>query len=101
MSSTPKNIGIVDTTSFNQLTVTDSASVDAPTLKNLTESVFLDVVDTDVLVSFNGTDPSATNGHTLYAGKDYFFYAGMIKTAKFKTASGTSKVNITQLNGYA
>jgi hypothetical protein len=101
MSSTPKNITIVDTTSFNQLTVTDSATVNAPIIKNLTQSVFLDVVDIDVIVTFDGSTPTASNGHVLKAGRDYLFYAGMMEEAKFRTASGTAKVNISQLNGYA
>jgi hypothetical protein len=101
MSSTPKTIGIVDPTSFNQLSVTSTADVNAPALKDLTQSVFLDVVDIDVIVTFDGTPPTTSNGHMLKAGRDYLFYAGMMKNAKFRTASGTAKVNISQLNGYA
>tara|TARA_E500000178_G_C16913447_1_gene703764 strand:+ start:208 stop:513 length:306 start_codon:yes stop_codon:yes gene_type:complete len=100
MSDTPKNIGCT-AGGFTQLSVAHDATSNAPYLGFETEAVFVDIGDNDVFVTFHGTgDPSATNGHVLYQGKDYIFYAGLFKTAQFRSVAGTAKVNITQLNGY-
>ncbi len=99
MSTTPKNIGVVG--SMSNLSVTTSSVVDAPSIDSDTNLVFIDVQDNDVYATFDGSTPSASVGHTLKAGRDYLFYAGMFKTAKLLGKDGTSIVALTQLNGYA
>jgi hypothetical protein len=101
MSTSPKNIGITGTGGMHRLTVADNAVTDAPALDSLCESVFLDVQGGNVYVSFDTTDPSSSHGHILYDTKDYMLYAGMLKSAKFKSVSGSTTVQITELNGYA
>tara|TARA_B100001093_G_scaffold88403_1_gene80394 strand:+ start:1155 stop:1454 length:300 start_codon:yes stop_codon:yes gene_type:complete len=99
MSTTPKNIGVQG--SMSNLSVTASSVVDAPSINEHTNLVFVDIQDNDVYVTFDGSTPSASVGHILKAGRDYLFYAGMFKTAKLLGKGSTAVVALTQLNGYA
>ena len=99
MSTTPKNIGVAG--SMSNLSVTASAVVDAPAIHSSANAVFVDIQDNDVYVTFDGSTPSSSVGHLLKANRDYLFYAGMFKSAKFLGQGGTAVVAITQLNGYA
>lgn len=100
MSTSPKNIGITGTGGMHRLTVADDAVTNAPALDSLCESAFLDVQGGDVYVSFDGTAPASDHGHILYDRKDYIFYAGLLRSAKFKSTSGDVVVQMTELNGY-
>lgn len=99
--STPQHISITSAASDHNISIADDAVTNAPTLNKRTSSVFLDVQGGDVFVSFGSTDPSATHGHILYDRKDYIMYAGLFQTAKFKSASGTVKIHVTELDGHA
>lgn len=100
MSSTPKNIGITGTGGMHRLTVADNATTVAPALDALCEAVFLDIQGGDVYVSFDSSDPASDHGHILYDRKDYVFYAGLLRSAKFRSTSGNVIVQMTELNGY-
>jgi hypothetical protein len=99
MSTTPKNIGVVG--SMSNLSVGATTVVDAPSIDRKTNLCFVDIQDQDVYVTFDESAPSSSAGHRLVSGRDYLFYAGMFKTAKFLSVTGTAIVGITQLNGYA
>ncbi len=38
---------------------------------SLTKYIVIDVQDADCFVSYSGTEPDATSGHRLYAGRSY------------------------------
>lgn len=100
MSTTPKNILVLDT--MDNVSVTTGAVVTvstAVTVNEHTQAFFVDVQDNDVYVTFDGSTPSATVGHILKKDRDYLFYAGMFRTAKLLGKDGTSVVAVTQLNG--
>ena len=99
MSSTPKTIGIT-AGGMHRLTVADDATTSTPHLDFQCEAVFLDIQGGDVYVSFDSSDPASDHGHILYDRKDYVFYAGLIKNAKFRSTSGNVVVQMTELNGY-
>jgi hypothetical protein len=99
MSTTPKNIGVVGT--MSNLSVGSLTPVNVPTINRDTNLCFVDIQDQDVYVTFDGSTPSSSVGHRLVSGRDYLFYAGMFKSAKFLSVTGTAIVGITQLNGYA
>lgn len=100
MSTTPKTIGITGTGGMHRLTVADSAATSTPALDALCEAVFLDIQGGDVYVSFDGSAPASDHGHILYDRKDYIFYAGLLRSAQFRSTSGNVVVQMTELNGY-
>lgn len=53
------------------------------TSKNENRFVVLDVQTDDVMVTFDGSTPTATNGHRLYAGQSYTWHVDTAVAAKF------------------
>ena len=45
--------------------------------------IVLDVQDADVMVTFDGSAPTSTNGHRLYAGSHYTWSVAAAQQAKF------------------
>lgn len=68
--------------SDQRLTVSNSV-VSLSAFNRLTQLVVLDIQDADVMVTFDGSNPSSTNGHRLYAGTAYTWSAAMTASAKF------------------
>jgi|SRR6056297_501224 len=72
------------------LSVPDSVVSFSTTYNKLTRYVALDVQDADVYVTFDGSDPSGTNGHKLYAGQAYTWSKDAARVAKFIRAAGVT-----------
>lgn len=49
-----------------------------------TKVIFMSLTDGGVLMTVDGSDPTNTNHHKLYAGNNYYFNSSLIKQAKFK-----------------
>ena len=60
---------------------------------NTNRFVVLDVQTNDVMCTFDGSDPSATNGHRLYAGRDYTWSVDTAAAAKFIRASADAVIH--------
>lgn len=52
--------------------------------------VDLDIQDADVMVTFDNSAPTSTNGHRLYVGKSYTWAASRFNAAKFIRQGSTS-----------
>lgn len=52
--------------------------------------VDLDIQDADVMVTFDGSAPTATNGHRLYTGSSYTWAVARFNAAKFIRQGATS-----------
>lgn len=66
------------------LTVSTSATGFATTWDvNASPIVTMDVQTSNVRVRFDGTDPTSTVGHILYAGMSYSWSAAMANSARF------------------
>lgn len=78
------------------LTVAGSAvSITAPNID--TDYVVIDVQDNDIYVTFDGTTPSATNGHILPKAQGLLVISkNAAKAAKFIQVSGSAVVHATQ-----
>ena len=48
-----------------------------------TKQVLWDVQTNDIMVTFDGSDPSASNGHRLYAGQSGTWSLQLAKAARF------------------
>lgn len=48
-----------------------------------TKMVVLDIQTDDVMVTFDGSTPTSSNGHRLYAGNSYTWHVLAAKVAKF------------------
>ncbi len=81
-----------------RLTVSSTAggvqfsSLSAWAVNGLTRMVVLDVQTADVMVTFDGSAPTTTNGHRLYAGQNYTWSYETAAAAKFIRATGTDGV---------
>jgi hypothetical protein len=62
-----------------------------------TRAVIIDVQAHHVMVTFDGSTPSATNGHDLIAGEKYTFHREMAKAAKFIRKTSDAVVHATEL----
>jgi hypothetical protein len=62
-----------------------------------TRAVIIDVQAFNVMVTFDGSTPSATNGHDLIAGEKYTFHREMAKAAKFIRKTNDAVVHATEL----
>lgn len=57
-----------------------------------TRYVSFDVQDNDVYVSYDGTNPSSTHGHILYAGNSYTWDKFTAEAAIFNSVGGTAQI---------
>ena len=60
---------------------------------NSNRFVVLDVQTNDVMCTFDGSDPTATNGHRLYAGQSYTWHVDAAAAAKFIRASADAVIH--------
>ena len=77
-------------TSGESLSVSDSVVDFTTTYDRLTRYVVLDVQDGDVYCTFDGSNPSSTNGHKLYAGQSYTWSKDAASFAKFIRAGSVT-----------
>ena len=71
--------------------LTVAASVTAlSAFSDTTNLIVLDVQDADVMCTFDGSDPSSTNGHRLYAGSHFTWSRATATAAKFIRQGSTS-----------
>ena len=64
---------------------------------SLTKYIAFDVQDADVFMTFDGSAPTTSNGHKLFAGRSYTFSKEAAVKAKFIRAGGTSaKIHASQ-----
>ena len=85
--------GTSATAADERLTV--SSSVVTLTLSNLaanTQFIVWDVQGADIMVTFDGSDPSATNGHRLYAGDRDTWHIQTARKARFIRAGATDGI---------
>ena len=62
-----------------------------------TRAVMIDVQTDNVMVTFDGSTPTATNGHDLIAGEKYTFHREMARVAQFIRKTGDAVVHATEL----
>ena len=64
---------------------------------SLTKYIAFDVQDADVFMTFDGSAPTTSNGHKLFAGRSYTFSKEAAAKAKFIRSGGTSaKIHASQ-----
>ena len=64
---------------------------------SLTKYIAFDVQDADVFMTFDGSAPTTSNGHKLFAGRSYTFSKEAATKAKFIRSGGTSaKIHASQ-----
>lgn len=59
----------------------------------LNRFVVLDVQTNDIMVTFDGSDPTSTNGHRLYFGQSYTWSVDAAMAAKFIRVSADAVVH--------
>jgi len=71
-----------------RLTVSSTAIAFQTTFNSITDLVVLDVQGADVMVTFDGSDPTTTNGHRLYDASHYTWSRATAAAAKFIRQAG-------------
>src|SRR5579872_5732040 len=72
------------------LTVTSTAVVQFAAFNPNSKLVTLDIQTANVYCTFDGTTPSSTSGHILYAGANFTWHFGMASLAKFVATTTTN-----------
>lgn len=62
-----------------------------------TKAISFDVQTNDVFMTIDGSTPTSTNGHKLYAGRAYTLSVEAANQAKFLAASGTAVIFASEL----
>lgn len=75
-----------------RLTVGASIVQFATTFDDLTRYIALDVQDADCFVTYDGSNPTTSNGHRLYAGRSYTWSKKAAQAAKMIRAGSTSSI---------
>ena len=65
------------------LTVSSSAVPFGTAFNKLTRYIVFDVQGADVRVTYDGSDPTTSNGHILFAGRSYTWSKAAAQAAKF------------------
>ncbi len=64
---------------------------------SLTKYIAFDVQDADVFMTFDGSAPTTSNGHKLFAGRSYTFSKEAAVKAKFiRSGSTSAKIHASQ-----
>ena len=64
---------------------------------SLTKYIAMDVQDADVFMTFDGSAPTTSNGHKLYAGRSYTLSKEAAVKAKFiRSGSTSAKIHASQ-----
>jgi len=80
-----------------RLTPSTGVTVSFSGLDKVTRAVSFDVQTDDVFMTLDGSTPTTTNGHKLYAGRAYTISYASALAAKFIGASGTSVIYASEL----
>lgn len=75
-----------------KLTVTNGAVVQFAAFDGTTSAVVLDIQVANVYCTFDGTTPSATRGHILYATQSYTWSTAAATAAKFLATTATDAI---------
>lgn len=75
-----------------QITVTSGGVVQFAAFDPTTSAVVLDIQVANTYCTFDGSTPSASRGHILYATQSYTWSAAAAAQAKFVGTSGTDCV---------
>ena len=62
-----------------------------------TKAISFDVQTNDVFMTIDGSTPTSTNGHKLFAGRAYTLSVEAARVAKFIAASGTAVIFASEL----
>tara|TARA_B110000483_G_scaffold26312_1_gene31476 strand:- start:166 stop:471 length:306 start_codon:yes stop_codon:yes gene_type:complete len=62
-----------------------------------TKAISFDVQTNDVFMTVDGSTPTTTNGHKLYAGRAYTLSVEAASVAQFLSASGTAVIFASEL----
>lgn len=62
-----------------------------------TRAVMLDIQTDNVMMTIDGSTPTANNGHDLIAGEKYTFHRELAKAAKFIRKTGDAVVHASEL----
>lgn len=62
-----------------------------------TKAISFDVQTNDVFMTIDGSTPTSTNGHKLYAGRAYTLSVEAARVARFIAASGTAVIFASEL----
>jgi len=64
---------------------------------SLTKYIAMDIQDADVFMTFDGSAPTTSNGHKLFAGRSYTFSKEAAVKAKFiRSGSTSAKIHASQ-----
>ena len=75
-----------------RLTVTSTATSTFSAFNARTDVIALDVQVANTYCTFDGTTPSATNGHILYSGQAYTWSTAAAIAAKFVATTTTNSI---------
>ena len=75
-----------------RLTVTSTATSTFSAFNARTDVVVLDIQAANTYCTFDGSTPSATNGHILYSGQAYTWSTAAAIAAKFVATSATNSI---------
>ena len=85
----PKPTVVNATSVADQRLAVSNTAVQFSAFNNLTQLVVIDIQNADVMVTFDGSSPTSSNGHRLYQGTAYTWSKAMCASAKFIRQSGT------------
>lgn len=78
------------TAADERLTVSSTAvALTAANIASNTQFIVWDVQGADIMVTFDGSTPTSTNGHRLYAGDRDTWHVDTARKAKFIRATAT------------
>lgn len=83
--------GTSSTAPDERLTVSSTVVTLAAFAAN-TQYVYFDVQTNDIMVTFDGSDPSSTNGHRFLSGRYGFWHVNTAQKARFIRATGSDGV---------
>tara|TARA_R110000868_G_scaffold366441_1_gene629345 strand:- start:3813 stop:4130 length:318 start_codon:yes stop_codon:yes gene_type:complete len=75
-----------------QLSATTTAAVQFSSLNDITTLVVLDIQVANVYCTFDGTTPSSSRGHILYATQSYTWSRATAAAAKFIGTTATATI---------
>ena len=84
--------------SAQRLSVTSSTPVEFGSFDSSTNVISFDVQTADVFMTLDGSTPSTTNGHKLYAGRAYSLSIQAARVASFIADSSTAIVYGTEMS---
>lgn len=61
-----------------------------------TNTIMFDIQGDDVWCTTDGTTPSSSNGHRLYAGRSYTWSKEMVRVAKFIQVTGAAQIHFSE-----